>query len=188
MKGLKDMKSTLRRERLPMPAVPPDLQHRVEKLQDWTWGTRAPPFALYDIESYVAEAETGAVGDFFLLGQDGYGTNSWFLHCYISFGPVSVFIQAPWGGAYSDNRLAQDGVQRRFAVLERLLQAAEQALASGVSLPGRLLVQQSSTLPPRWAWVVPGAEVEWKEEFANAMTPALESLQRFLQPPTAFHP
>lgn len=186
MKGLKDMKSTLRRERLPMPAVPQALQSRVEKLQDWTWGTRPPVFALYDIAAFVSEAETGHVEDYFLLGQDGYGTNSWFLHCYVSFGPVSIFIQAPWGGAYADARLARDGVQRRFAVLERLLQTAEQALLTGAALPGRLLVQQSSTLPPRWAWAVPGQPVEWNEEFANAMTPALESLQQHLPSPSLF--
>lgn len=177
MKGLKDMKSTLRRQRLPMPAVPAVLQARVEKLRDWAWGTRAEAFPLYDIESYVAEAAEGPVEDYFLLGQDGYGTNSWYLHCYVSVGPVSIFVQAPWGGAYAELKAALDGIQRRYAVLDRLLQAAEQASLSGVSLPGRLIVQQSSTVTPRWAWNIPGEPVEWQEEFANAMTPALESLQ-----------
>lgn len=174
------MKSTLRRQRLPMPVVPPSLQARVEKLWDWTWGTQPLPYPLYDIESYVNEAVSGSANDYFLLGQDGYGTNAWFLHCYISFGPLSVFVQAPWGGAYSNLKLALDGIQRRFAVLERLLGAAEQAMLAEASLPGRLIIQQSSTLPPRWAWAVPGEPVEWQEEFANAMTPALESLQNYL--------
>ncbi len=180
MKGLKDMKATLRRHRLPMPVIPAGLQTRVEKLRDWAWGSRAEVFPLYDIQSWVAEAAEAQPEDYFLLGQDGYGTNAWYLHCYVSVGPVSIFIQAPWGGAYTELKAALDGIQRRYAVLERLLQTAEKASLSGATLPGRLVIQQSSVLPPRWAWVVAGAPVQWQEEFANAMTPALESLQAVL--------
>jgi hypothetical protein len=178
MKGLKDMKSSFRREKLPVPAVPAQLQESVAKLRDWAWGTRQETYPLYDIDAYVDEATQGSVDDYFMLGQDGHGTNSWFLHCYISLGPASIFVQSPWGGAYSDAKAALDGIQRRFAVLERLLRAVVWAQDAGVLLPGRLIIQQSSTTSPRWAWVAPGLPVAWHEEFANAMTPALESLQQ----------
>ncbi len=177
MKGLREMTSTLRRHKLPAPRVPEPLQPCIQRQRDWVWGSRMDIPRLYDIEGYIGETLASPTEDFFLLGQDGYGTNSWFLHCYLQHGPLSVFIQTPWGGAYADATRTVDAVQRRFVVLERLLIAMDKAHISGSSLPGRLIVQQSAIEAPRWGWQVGNQSVEWQEEFANAMTPALESLQ-----------
>ncbi len=177
MKGLRDMTSTLRRHRLPPPQVPEPLQPRILRHRDWVWGSRVDVPRLYDIDGYINETMDTPVEDFFILGHDGYGTNSWFLHCYLQHGPLSIFIQTPWGGAYADAKRVIDAVQRRFVLLERLLMAMDQALMGGHSLPGRLIVQQSSVESPRWGWLTGDQPVTWQEEFANAMTPALESLQ-----------
>lgn len=180
MNGFKAMKSNLRRHKLPLPVIPAHLQGRVVPLREWAWGTRPEDINLYNVEAWVEEAVQNAPGDYFMLGQDGHGVGAWFLHCYLTLGPLSIFIQTPWGGAYTEMKAAVDAVQRRFVVLERLLGAADEAVRLGVELPGRLLVQQSAISGPRWAWVLPGRPVEWHEEFANAMTPALESLQHHL--------
>ncbi len=177
MNGIRDMTSTLLRHRLPSPPVPEPLQARILRQREWVWGTRVDDPRLYDIASYIDETTDTPVEDFFLLGHDGYGTNSWFLHCYLQHGPLSVFIQTPWGGAYSDEKRATDTIQRSFVLLERLLVATDQALIGGYSLPGRLIVQQSSVEPPRWGWLKSDQTIVWHEEPANAMTPALESMQ-----------
>jgi hypothetical protein len=177
MKGLRDMTSTLRRHRLPSPPVPEPLQARVLRQRDWVWGTRVDLPRLYDMASYIDGTTDTPVEDFFILGHDGYGTNSWFLHCYLQHGPLSAFIQTPWGGAYADEKRATVAIQRSFVLLERLLVATDQALIGGHSLPGRLIVQQSSVEPPRWGWLTGDQTVTWHGESADAMTPALQSLE-----------
>ncbi len=183
MKGFKDMKTNLRRHRLPMPVIPAYLQAQVAPLREWAWGTRPEEVRLYEVERWAEEAAASPQEDYFMIGQDGHGTNAWFLHCYLTEGPLSIFIQTPWGGAYTEMKAALDGVQRRFTVLERLVRAAETATLRGARLPGRLIIQQSAISGPRWGWAVPDQPMVWHEEFANAMTPALESLQQYLSHP-----
>lgn len=175
------MHSTLRRHRLQTPLVPIPLQPQIQRKRDWVWGSRQDIPRLYEISSYIEEALSGSSTDFFLLGHDGHGTNSWFLHCYLQHGPLSVFVQTPWGGAFTESAAAEDAVKRRFQVLERLITSVDRALVAGISFPGRLIVQQSSVTSPRWGWLTGDSTCEWQEEFANAMTPALESLQTHAQ-------
>ena len=174
------MKATLRKERLPMPPVPDQLYDSVENIRDWVWGTRPEKYRLYDLESYTREAISSPGPDYVLVGHDGHGTNSWFFHGFVSLKNVAIFVQAPWGGAYTNSKMALEGLKVRFELMEKLLYAVESAERAGRVLPGRLIVQQSSITSPRWAWVKEDGILEWKEEFANAMTPALESVQGFL--------
>jgi len=171
------LRDALRKEHLPQPPIPASLQPQLRRLEDWVWGTRETPEALYDVGSYVAESLQSPPGDYVLVGQDGYGTNAWYFHCYITQGPVSIFIQAPWGGAYADPKLAAQKLQRRYELAQNILDAADHLTQAGRPLPGRLIVEQAATSQPRWCWATPGAEPEWHEDPQNAMAPALAALK-----------
>lgn len=171
------MGDALRAERLPLPPIPFALQPQLRQFRDWMWGTREPTAPLYDIGVYVEESLQASPADYALVGQDGYGTNAWFFHCYISQGPVTLFIQVPWGGAYSDPEQATRRLERRYELAQQILDTADHLVTAGQPLPGRLVVEQAATGVPRWCWATPGAEPEWHEEPTNAMSPALAALR-----------
>lgn len=182
-KGMKHLKTVLRRERLPLPPVPRPLQERLGVLDQRTWGTRPLLVSLYDIQAH-AEQTVDDPEDFVLIGHAGHGVNSWFFHCYISQGPLTVLVQAPWGGRLTDAKSAARGLAVRYQLLGELFAAMNEVRVSDRPLPGRLIIQQSSVTDPRWAWVEEGVATRWNEEFANAMTPALESLRSLNHPAT----
>lgn len=173
---MKHLKTVLKRERLPLPPMPRDLQDKLDVFGEKTWGTQSPKGSLYDIQTHTDQL-IATPADFALLGHDGHGMNSWFFHCYISHGPLAVLVQAPWGGRLTDVKTAVQGLTVRYQLLGELFNVMNEVTAAGHALPGRLIVQQSSIIDPRWAWVKDGADPQWNEEFANAMTPALESLR-----------
>lgn len=175
--GLRSVSTALMRERLPVPSLPPHLHQHLKPLREWIWATTdSLPAPLYDIDYYIDHLLNQTGEDWCAIGHDGYGINEWYLHCYVVHGPLTVLVQAPWGGSLMNHQAAREGVRKRFELLDRLLSAMQQAMQKGVSLPGRLIVQQTSIVDPRWGWIGRDGEVHWVEEFANAMTPALESL------------
>lgn len=61
-------------------------------------------------------------------------------------------------------------------VLEKVLIIVDYIHVAGARIPERLIIQQSADKPPRWGWQNVSNVVDWQQEFANAMTSALEFL------------
>lgn len=176
MNAITHLKSIMRRSKLPMPEIPANLRDQVIEQRPWVWGTRPDDPRLYDLSNNVSAALSGP-DESFLFGHDGYGTNSWFIHCYLNHGILSAFIQVPWGGAHTNATQAATKLKHHYDTLAQLMRVAEEAALSGKALPGRLVIQQSEIEPSRWAWVSTEKPVSWNEEDADALTAALHALR-----------
>ncbi len=178
--GFESMHTALREAAIPFPPVPSGLKDSLQKAQDWLWTTRPQFEALSDIDSYFVEGMVDPETDYFMLGHEGHGVNAWFLYCYYNEGPLTVLIEAPWGGAFTEDSAAKEGIRKRFDLLAQLRDTMRAAQAAGKTLPGRLVIQQSDTSPARWAWATPSedevSEVHGDLPGNNALTPALEAL------------
>jgi hypothetical protein len=141
---------------LPFPPVPESLAPRMRILGRGLLGTRADAPGPYSLEWFLAELASDPA-DYLIFGHDGHGINSWAMHYYLVRGPLALFVQIDWGGAYTDDAIARAEILRAFRASEALVVAPRvAALAEGQ----RLLVVASDRALSRWGIVPrkPGEE------------------------------
>jgi hypothetical protein len=129
---------------LPFPFIPPEMRETFEKIEDWVYGTRLKIPWLYEIRQYATEAITTDIADYLLLGHAGHGIQSWAMHYYLVRGPLALFLQIAWGGAYTDEEKAIGQISTRFAQANDLIQKVEEARQKGSFQPGERLIIVSS--------------------------------------------
>ena len=175
-----------RTEGLGAPSLPPELAALLQERAPGIHATRelaAPPYVL---EVYVRELLSGAgTPDYAVLAMDGHGFNSWAMHYYLVSGPLALFIQLPWGGAFTNAQAARDEIERVLgwaSLLPARLAALNQR---GRIPPGRkLLVVLSRFDQARWAWVQPPEaapqEIAWQpaERMLSRIDAELDALDR----------
>ena len=163
-------------EGLPFPPIPPELVGQGRQLGPWLFGTRPGTPSLYNLDWFVEEiAEQPA--DFLLFGHAGHGANSWAMHYYLVRGPLALFLQCAWGGAYMDRAKTTQALAHRLALAEQLIQAVEAA-----RLTGRLVVVYSDFYGARWQLTDPGDPAgneggAWREG-PSALEEALAEIRR----------
>jgi len=118
-------------EGLDLPYVPPEMQPALRRLRDWVYGTRPDSLGLYNVRGYGLEAGTTPVADYVLFGHAGHGLSSYALHYYLVRGPLALFVQVAWGGAYGDRQRAAQAVATRLDQAEALIHAAGAARQQG---------------------------------------------------------
>src|SRR4051794_28595595 len=101
--ALEEARQLFREKGLPFPPIPDEMTPDIRRLGNWIYGTRSDEPFLYAIDRFVDEAVVGRPKDYVLLGHSGHGTNSWALHFYLVHGPLRLFVQIGWGGAYFDD-------------------------------------------------------------------------------------
>ena len=111
----------------------------------------------YAIEHYIEEILGGSVSDdYAVVGFAGYGINSWAAHFYLVRGALALFVQVPWGGAFTDADDSRAELARLFDWAGGLLpQLQACASARRIESGERLLVVASRFVEPGWAWVPP---------------------------------
>lgn len=117
-------------EGLPFPWVPPEMAADFAKVDEWVYSTRSDTPNPYDFGWFSKEVATQPVDDYVLVGHAGRGTNSYAIHYYLVRGPLALFLQLSWGGAYTDNAKAAQKLTTAFTkaeVLARAVAAAQQA-------------------------------------------------------------
>ena len=138
-------------EGLPLPYVPAEMQPAVRRIRQWVYGTRPDDMGLYDVRAYGLEAGTTSVSDYVLFGHAGHGVSSYAIHHYLVRGPLALFVQVAWGGAYGDRRRATEAVAARLAKAEALTLAVEAARQRGHFVPGeRLFVVAADFFQAAW--------------------------------------
>ena len=145
-------------EQLPWPPVPDDLARQLEEQpMGPVFSSRPLPANPYEIERYTGEILGGApVDDYAVVGFAGYGTNSWAAHFYLVRGALALFVQVPWGGAFTDADDSRAELARLFDWAGDLLaQVQGAASAHRIEAGERLLVVASRFVEPGWAWVPP---------------------------------
>ncbi len=138
-------------EGIPFPFVPPEMRPAFAELSKWVYGTRPDAPWLYEIRKYVREAGTEPVADYLLFGHAGHGIQSYAMHYYVVRGPLALFLQIGWGGAYMDKDKAARNMATRFAQAEELIQAVEAAQREDRFRPGeRLIISTSDFYGSSW--------------------------------------
>ncbi len=149
-------------EGLPFPPVPDPLGDSLQKQRNGWYATRPVASTPYDLEHFVAEVESApGVVDYALVGFDGYGTNTWAVHYYLVARSLGLFIQMPWGGAYTDAESARADIAGMFdwaAMLQSRLQQAEalHTIPDGM----RLVVCASRLGHAGWRWIRAGQDAD----------------------------
>jgi len=138
-------------EGIPFPFIPPEMRPDFAKLSEWVYGTRPVAPWLYEIRKFVQGAGTEPVADYLLLGHAGHGIQSYAMHYYLVRGPLALFLQIGWGGAYLDKGKAARNMAARFAQAEELIQAVEVAQRQDRFRPGeRLIISASDFYGSSW--------------------------------------
>jgi len=154
------------REQLPQPPVPPFLAAQLRPRGSRLFATRELQASPYEISHYLAELQaTPALPDYAVVGFDGYGINSWAAHCYVVSGALALFIQLPWGGAYTDPEEARADVGDIFDWATRTQAKMQVACQQGKVPSGwRLEVAASRIGRAGWRWLAPNrdnAATQW---------------------------
>ncbi|MCB9761866.1 MAG: hypothetical protein H6739_18700 [Alphaproteobacteria bacterium] len=144
---------------LPWIPLPGDLERSLRAVSPFVWSTREPlPATPYDLDVWVEEVLDDPAQDYALIGHAGHGVNSWALHIYCARGPLALFLQVGFGGAYqreADTRKVLGFLAERCGPL---LTRAD-ACAGG---PVRVVLVVSGLSGVRWRLTEPGAA--WQEE------------------------
>lgn len=92
-------------------------------------------YQLYFSPREVVEALDSMVDNCLLLDHSGHGINSHAIHLLMMFGPVRLFLQMGWGGAYLDNEAAATSIQKVFVLVNELLHTLDNYLTLYGILP-----------------------------------------------------
>jgi hypothetical protein len=151
---LAEIEQLYRADGLTVPYIPAEMLPKLEKLSPAIFGTRRdtpPPYALH---LFAIEVATKPTEDYLIFGHDGHGTNSWAIHYYLVRGPLALFLQISWGGAYGDKGGDTGRVNRKLAQAAELAHAVEAAQEQGKFKPGqRLFVADSDFYGQRWGFL-----------------------------------
>jgi hypothetical protein len=150
---------------LPAPPVPDALVDELRLVGNGTIGTCEPDRPLLDIDAWVAEAcNGGAPGSYLLYGRDGRGVTRQYLHYYLSYGPLALFVQR------QTDVLADvpttPGLAEVFGRVPSLLATLEEARACGsLAADERCVLVDSDLVGSRWARLRPGtAPAAWRAQ------------------------
>lgn len=142
-------------EALPFPLLPPELAAALRERTPAIFSSHALEAPPYVLDVHLGDWLSGSAAfDHAVVAMDGHGTNSWAMHYYLVHGPLALFVQLPWGGAYVDEEAARAQIRRVLdwaAPLPARLAALQTA---GRLDPGqKLLAVVSRFTRSGWAWV-----------------------------------
>lgn len=152
--ALEDAQALIVGEGLPFPWLPPDLACGLRRLGDLVYGTRTDmELGPYHLAIFTGELLRGRAADYVLFGFDGHGMSSWAFHYYLVRGPLALFVQLPWGGAFIEVEPARAAIAAALARVEPLCQRLADARQQGRLAPAaQLLVIDSRFEAPECAW------------------------------------
>ena len=119
--GERDLIATLTEASLPLPPLPEALVAHLVRRDNWFWSTRdLDRQELYDPQLLIAEA-THSIPDYLAITHVGHGMNSYFLTYQLVSGPLALFAQVAWGGAFAVDSADVEHVRSTFEAIGSLL-------------------------------------------------------------------
>lgn len=109
---------------LGFPTLPDALAERLTEQGEWCFATRTVERWPYEFDLYVDEADRPDLEDYALLAHAGHGVNSYAIHYYLVCGPVRLFLQLVWGGAYMDPTETAKHVRQCFELADEIVTTA----------------------------------------------------------------
>ena len=171
--GVDPAVSFISKKKLLLPPIPQSFRSSVEELGSGVFGTAwAKGRSLYNVQAFMNEAMNNANARFFVFGQAGHGINSWAMHYYLVDGPIALFLQLPYGGAYMSREASIGAITGAWGLIKDLIRAADEA---EVATEERLYIVESPLSASRWAWgkrgeVLPSSVWQIKQPtFYNAL-------------------
>ena len=124
--GIEAARAWMEEDGLDLPPVPDSLAPSFRK-RGWDKAFASSPFQAspYRWLPYLEREAGTPKRDYVLLALDGHGINSWALHYFLVLGPLRVFLQLPWGGAYNDARADRRVIRGAFRAVQGLLDAIQ---------------------------------------------------------------
>lgn len=149
---------------VPFPPVPAPFVADFGWVAEQIYGTREDRPNPYDLVRYVEEVTAASPADYVLVGRDGHGINSQAMHYYCVEGPLALFVQLGFGGAYTPGG-NKERITSVFAAAADLRTAVATARAHGRLAPDeRLLVVQSDFHGARWRRLDAGdTDIRWRD-------------------------
>lgn len=127
------------------PPVPAALAPRLRDQGPWVFASREiDAMAMYMFGRYLVEAVAWPVEDYVAVSHAGHGANSFGLNYHLVYGPIAVFAQTGWGGAYMDAEESAADVRRQLSQCAKLIAAMETAIDRLPGAPARLIVAEST--------------------------------------------
>ncbi|MDA8523695.1 hypothetical protein [Acidovorax sp. NCPPB 4044] len=142
-------------ERLPFPPLPAPLAASLRPWGPAWFATRPVDASPYGLGAFLAEAEARPdLPEYALVGFDGHGTNSWAVHFYRVAPGIALFIQLPWGGAYTEPEPARAEIADVFAWAGEL-QARVQQAVDARKIPEGMRIEIAASRFGRagWRWL-----------------------------------
>jgi hypothetical protein len=156
---------TFEKAGLVLPVVPEDLVPRFKLRGDWDWATHMRISAPYRSSGFHLAALLGLLpaefqktfripeSDYLVIGHGGHGVNSYALSYYLVRGPLALFIDAMWGGAYTNNELRAQEWNAIGADIRTIVNACE----GPSERPPRIIVCAEDGTENNW-WSPSGIE------------------------------
>jgi hypothetical protein len=153
--GIVAARHTFAEAGLAEPPIPHRFERRMRVIAPWCFATRTvDPMAMYFFEEYVMEVLASTPRDYVAICHAGHGINSYAINYHLIDGPLAVFAQVGWGGAYDDPTESAQRANDLWLRISRLLAAADAARSRWLARrSGRLVVIESSLRgESAWGW------------------------------------
>ena len=166
---ISDLASAFLEQQLPIPILPGEIAQRIRRVAPWMWTSRESWTSPYDLSAWLSEVLKHPTEDYVMIGHAGHGMNSYALHYYLVYGPLAVFAQFHWGGAYTDQSRTVLSLSRLYEAVESMLTGIAAAVREG-RLPesARLIVKQSDFAGHGWRLLESPSESEDLESLQEA--------------------
>ncbi len=154
--GLDEATRTFASAGLPLPPVPSRFVNTLRVIHPWCFGTRkVSGMAMYFFDSYPMEPLLRSTRAYVAFSHAGHGINSYAITYQIVDGPLALFVQEGFGGAYSNAQSDRRAVKALFRRCAALIRDVDKAKDRGLSgPPGRLLVIESAMRGLHaWGWL-----------------------------------
>lgn len=141
---MEDLRCLFEESGLTAPPVPAALKPRLRERGPWVFATREiDAMAMYSFDRYLVEAVAGPIEDYVAVSHAGHGANSYGLSYHLVYGPVAIFAQTGWGGAYMDADESDAEASRQLAQCAELIATTEKSVERLPASPARLIVTES---------------------------------------------
>jgi hypothetical protein len=136
---------------LPFPYIPQEMRGDLRRLNQWMFGAGHNGRGLLDIHDFKADALARPDRAYVLLGQAGYGINSYAMHFYLARNPLYLFLQIAYGGVYTDSDEAIESMKLRYDLAEWLIKNLPGAVRRGAFGPDeRWVIVESDFYGSSW--------------------------------------
>lgn len=149
-----DINELFKLEGLPEPYIPQDLNKLLIPVDDTTFTSRTMPDHIYETEAFISEILSKSTANYLSVGFSGYGTSSNFMHYYLKFGHLALFLQLSWGNIVTEKDFQKNRIKSYLNAIPLLLNNLHDAQEAGLIKKSRqLLILDSDRIGSGWAWV-----------------------------------